>query len=117
MKKVLAILLVLAMILPTCIMASAAEDKVEIKPFYMINTDRNVEEDEDNIFPKIFFWSQVSDKYVSEDSIKVSVPGVGGTTPKEIAANLKTAFDKFPDGARYLRFGAVGAALKVLVED
>ena len=117
MKKVLAILLVLAMILPTCIMASAAEEKVEIRPFYMINTDRNVEEDEDNIFPKVFFWSQVSDKYVTEDSIKVSVPGVGGSTPKEIAANLKPVFDEYPDGARYLRFGAVGAALKVLLED
>ena len=106
MKKILAILLVLAMILPTCIMASAAEEKVEIRPFYMVNTDRNVVEDEDNIFPKVFFWSQVSEKYVSEDSIKVSVPGVGGTTPKEIAANLKTVFDETPEGARYLRFGS-----------
>ena len=117
MKKIFAILLILAMVLPMCVMTNAAESEVGIKPFYLVNTDRNVEEDEDNIYPKIFFWSQASDKYVTEDSIRVSVPGVGGSTPKEIAENLKPVFDNYPDGTRYLRFGSLGAALKVLLED
>ena len=117
MKKLIAILLVLVMVLPMCFVTNAAGEDVGVRPFYLINTDRNVEEDEDNIYPKIFFWSQTSDKYVTEDSIKVSVPGVGGTTPKEIAENLKPVFDEYPDGTRYLRFGSVGSALKVLVED
>ena len=117
MKKIFAILLILVMVLPMCFVASAEGENVGIRPFYMLNTDRNVVEDEDNIFPKIFFWSQTSDKYVTEDGIKVSVPGVGGSTPKEVAANLKVVFDAYPEGARYLRFGSVGSALKVLLED
>ena len=117
MKKILAILLILAMALPMCFVANAEGEKVGIRPFYMINTDRNVEEDEDNIYPKIFFWSQASDKYITEDSIKVSVPGVGGNTPKEVAENLKPVFDAYPEGARYIRFGSLGAALRTLVED
>ena len=100
-----------------CFVANAEGEKVGIKPFYLINTDRNVEEDEDNIYPKIFFWSYSSDKYVTEDSIRVSVPGVGGSTPKEVAEKLKPVFDAYPDGARYIRFGSVGAALRTLVED
>ena len=117
MKKILAILLILAMALPMCFVANAEGEKVGIKPFYLINTDRNVEEDEDNIYPKIFFWSQSSDKYVTEDSIRVSVPGVGGSTPKEVAEKLKPVFDAYPNGARYIRFGSAGAALRTLVED
>ena len=117
MKKILAILLILAMTLPMCFVANAEGEDVGIRPFYLVNTDRNVEEDEDNIFPKIFFWSQSSDKYVTEDSIRVSAVDVGGSTPKEIAEKLKPIFDKYPDGTRYLRFGSLGSALKVLLED
>ncbi len=120
MKKILAILLVLAMVLPMCIAVGAEETSdVGIKPFYMLNYDREVEDgfDFDNIYPKIFFWSRASDDYVTEDSIKVSVPGVGGSTPKAVAENLKKIYDEFPEGARYLRFGAVGAALRQLLED
>ena len=84
------------MALPMCFVANAEGEKVGIKPFYLINTDRNVEEDEDNIYPKIFFWSYSSDKYVTEDSIRVSVPGVGGSTPKEVAEKLKPVFDAYP---------------------
>ena len=120
MKRVLTFLLTLAMVLPMCLAVGAEETAdVEIKPFYMLNYDREVEDgfDFDNIYPKIFFWSRDSEDYVTEESIKVSVPGVGGSTPKEVAEKLKVVYDEFPERTRYLRFGAVGSALRTLVED
>ena len=39
MKKILAILLTLAMVLPLCVGVTAAESKAEVKPFVMVNTE------------------------------------------------------------------------------
>ncbi len=117
MKRLLAILLVLAMVLPMCFVANAAESDVDIKPFRITNS-MDLGTNFDNFYPKIFFWSRVgSEDYVTDDSIRVSVPGVGGSGPKEIAENLKPVFDEYPDGMRSLRFGAVRAALVTLLED
>jgi hypothetical protein len=101
MKKILAILLVIAMLLPMCftVTAEGASD-VEIKPF---NISTSLKEGFDNIWPKIHFWTRVSEDYVTEDSIKISAMDVGGKTPKEVAENLKPVFDAYPDGMRYIR--------------
>ena len=105
------------MVLPMCLVANAADTNVEIKPFRITNS-MDLQTDYDNFWPKIFFWSRVgSEEYVDEDSIKVSVPGVGGSNPKAIAENLKEVFDEYPDGMRSLRFGAARAALVTLLED
>ena len=116
MKKIIALILVLTMVLPMCINATAtsAESNVEIKPF---NISTSLQEGFDNIWPKIHFWSRANDQYVSEDGIKVSVPGVGGSTPKEVAENLKPIFDEYPDGMRYIRFTSFRSALLTLIED
>ena len=115
MKKLLAIFLVLAMVLPMCVVTNAAEADVEIKPF---NISTSLKEGFDNIWPKIHFWSRASEDYVTEDSIKVSaMNGVGGKTPKEVAENLKPIFDEYPDGMRYIRFTAFRAALFAMIED
>ena len=117
MKRLLAIFLVLTMVLPLCVVTNAAESDVGIKPFRITNS-MDLETDYDNFYPKIFFWSRVgSEDYVTENSIKVSVPGVGGSNPKEIAENLKEVFDEYPDGMRSLRFGATRAAFVTLLED
>ena len=115
MKKILAMLLVIAMLLPMCFTVTAADSSnVEIKPF---NISTSLKEGFDNIWPKIHFWSRENDKYVTEDSIIVSAVDVGGSTPKEVAENLKPIFDKYPDGMRYIRFTSFRAALFVLLED
>ena len=115
MKKLLAILLVFTMVLPMCVGVTAAgASDVEIKPF---NISTSLQEGFDNIWPKIHFWSRASEDYVSEDGIRVSVPDVGGKTPKEIAEKLKPVFDAYPDGMRYIRFSAFRAALLALLED
>ena len=113
MKKILAILLVLAMVLPMCVFTHAADSNVEIKPFYMSNSL----DEFDNIIPKVHFWSDDSEKYVTEDHLKVSAMGVGGSTPQEIAENLKPIFDAYPDGLRWIRFSSFRAALLTLKED
>ena len=116
MKKILAMLLILAMVLPMCIgvTATSAESNVEIKPF---NISTSLKEGFDNIWPKIHFWSRANDEYVTEDSIRVSAVGVGGSTPKEVAEKLKPVFDAYPDGMRYIRFSSFRAALLALLED
>ena len=114
MKKLIAMLLILAMVLPMCFTATAADPKVEIKPF---NISTSLKEGFDNIWPKIHFWSRASEDYVTEDGIRVSVPGVGGSTPKEVAENLKPIFDEYPDGMRYIRFTSFRSALLTLLED
>ena len=113
MKKALAILLILAMVLPMCFVVNAAETDVEIKPFYMSNSL----DEFDNIIPKIHFWSDDTEKYVTEDGIIVSAIGLSAKTPKDIAAKLKPVFDKYPDGLRWIRFSSFRAALLTLKED
>ena len=115
MKKILAMLLILAMVLPMCVGVTAAgASDVEIKPFHI---SASMKEGFDNIWPRINFWSRANEQYVTEDSIKVSAVNVGGSTPKEVAENLKPIFDQYPDGMRYIGFSAFRAALLTLVED
>ena len=118
MKKILAILLALAMIVPLCIVTNAADNKVEIKP-YMITNSEDVGTDYHNFWPKILFWTKTGDEnYVSEDGMKVSaMNGVGGSNPKEVAENLKPVFDEYPDGMRYIRMMSLRAAMVTMLED
>ena len=116
MKRVIAIFLCAMMIFPLCVFSNAAENDGAIKPFRISNS-ADLDTDFDNFYPKIHFWSRASDEYVSDDSITVSAPGVGGKTATEIAENLKPVFDAYPDGMRYLRFTALRAAMVYHLED
>ena len=113
MKKLLAILLVLTMVLPLCVVTNAADANVEIRPFYMSNAQNEF----DNIIPKVHFWSDDNEKYVTEDGLIVSAVGLSAKTPKEIAAKLKPVFDQYPEGYRWIRFSSFRAALLTLMED
>ena len=113
MKKLLAILLVLTMVLPMCVVTNAADAKVEIRPFYLSNAQNEF----DNIIPKVHFWSDDNEKYVTEDGLIVSAVGLSAKEPKDIAAKLKPVFDKCPEGYRWIRFSSFRAALLTLLED
>ena len=113
MKKLLAVLLVLTMVLPLCLVTNAADSNVEIKPFYL----SNAQDEFDNIIPKIHFWSDDTEKYVTEDSLIVSAVGLSAKTPEEIAAKLKPIFDEYPEGTRFISFSSFRAALMNLKED
>ena len=118
MKKLLAILLMLALMLPMCVVTNAAETKVtatgEKKPFIISNSvDIGVQSE--HFYPKVTFWC--TESYVTETSTKVSVPVVGGKTTEEIAANMKAYFADFPEGTRYIRDLSMRVTLETLVED
>ena len=115
MKRFLAILLALTMVLPMCVFANAADEKVTAKPFVMTNSEI-LDADYDNYYGKIQFWSRNSDEYMSDDSMIVSVPGHGNEI-KKIAENLKNTFDEYPEGTRYLRYTAFRPVLLRHQED
>lgn len=108
MKKIFAILLVIALLLPVGIVPQVSA--AETKPFYLVNwkekaVDDITYEEYSNIFYMPFFYSNA--KWVTEDSIKVS-----WGTPQE----LKELFDTFPEGARYINLSALSTAIEVLAE-
>ena len=118
MRKLMAILLIVAMVLPLCFTTNAAESKTEIRPF-MITNSEDLGTEYHNFWPKVLFWTKTGDEnYVSEDGMKVSaMNGVGGSNPKEVAENLKEVFDAYPDGMRYIRMMSIRAAMVTLLED
>ena len=118
MKKLLAILLIITMVLPLCVFTNAAETQVEIKPYVITNTE-DLGTNYDNFYGKVLFWTKTGDEsYVSETGMRVSaMNGVGGANPKEVAENLKPVFDEFPEGTRYIRMMSLRAAMITLLED
>lgn len=116
MKKLLAILLVLTMVLPMCLVTNAAGTNVEKKPF-MITNSEDLGTDFDNFWPKIMLWSRASDEYVSENHLKIDIDGLVTESPVEAAERLKVAFEGYPDGMRFIRLFAMRPALVHLLDD
>jgi hypothetical protein len=114
MKKLFAIVMALALMLPMCIGTNAAEATGEKKPFIISNSvDIGVQSE--HFYPKVTFWC--TESYVTETSTKVTVPVVGGKTTEEIAANMKAYFADFPEGTRYIRDLSMRITLETLVQD
>ncbi len=104
MKKLFAILLVLAMLIPMGLVAQA-EEPVK-KTFSLVNwEDVGIEEYDSfkNVYYTPYFWTN-GDKLTSTGQYTVSCPTVGGSTIEQMAANLKELFDTYPEGARYVNF-------------
>ena len=104
MKKLLAIFLILAMLIPMGISVQA--DNTAKKPFTLVNWEESgvgLYDTYENVFHTPYFWTN-GDKLQSTGVYTVSCPQVGGGTPEAIAKNLKELFDKYPDGARYVNF-------------
>lgn len=123
MKKLLAILLVIAMLVPFAITAQAAE--VEKKPFYLVNwgdfsdADEDVTKDFTNTFYMPYIWFS-SDKLKKGETYafasKIGGSGTGAEGAKIIAASCKEWFDenKIPEGARYINFTLPATAINNL---
>jgi len=82
MKKYLALLLVLATLIP---FAVAAKADVASQPFYLFNWEEVQEDKYNNIFTAPF-WDDAS-------------------TPKELALKTYALFQTRPEGARHIQFG------------
>jgi len=103
MKRLFAILLCFAMLLPMGTIAQAEE--VAKKPFSLVNwEDSGISEygAYENVYYTPYFWTNKEN--VIKGVYKVSCPSLGGSTIPEMAAALKAKFDTYPEGARYVNF-------------
>ena len=110
MKKLFAVLLALALLLPMGLGTVANAEEVEKKGFYVVNWSAPLEE-KTNIYTSPYFWSNSSK--VAAGEAHVSMPHVSGTggTIEGMAAALKEIFDSYPEGARYFTFCLVHDAM------
>jgi len=100
MKKLFALLLVLAMLIPMGMVATAESttETPTVVPFTLTNWSGVKEGKYDNVFGAPFFW-------VGESTYpRISWSG-GGSTPASLAKAVKELFDGRPEGARYIHFG------------
>ena len=111
MKKLLAILLVLVTVLPMCVVANAAGTADETQPFYMLNWEGKYTEDFQYVYDLPAFYTSRKDGMT-----ELRVSCFGTSDPQLLAGELKEAFDKRPEGARYLNFRSVGAAIASTTE-
>ncbi len=127
MKKLFAILLIIAMLVPLGLTAQA--ESVEKKGFYLVNwggltnADEDVVEDFTNTFymPYIWFDSGKLKKgvtYAYANSPEIESFGTGVEGAKVIAASIKEWFDEnnIPKGARYINFTLPATAINHLNE-
>ena len=112
MKKLLVILLVVAMLIPMGLVANA-EGTGEKKGFYLVNWS-TVDGDYSNVYKMPYFWSNASQ--IKAGDANVTCADLGGSSIPVIAANVKAYFDKVPEGARFINFCMPHDAVHQLAE-
>lgn len=110
MKKILAIVLILALLIPMGAVAQAEE--ADVKPFYMIQWS-GFESDLTYNWAMPYFWANSGNM----DTPLESIAWNNEYDISKIAQNLKELFDTYPDGTRYINYNLVGTAFDVLAED
>ena len=103
MKKLLALFLALAMLLPFALPVNAEGTEVKEEPFVMINFADLAEGKFDNVFSAPFFWTS--------ESVGLNISW-GTRNISELAQKVKTLFDSRIEGARYIRFSPPHVYLK-----
>ena len=110
MKKLFAVLLVLALLLPMGIVAHAEE--AETKPFYM-TTWSSFESDLDNVYYMPFFWGKPSSFEENEmPSVSWGVSDIAA-----LAEKTKEEFDARPEGSRHINLSMANTAFHELGVD
>ena len=97
MKKVLSILLILAMILPMSIFVQADTEQAQSKPFYLVNWGGH-ETQFPNLYDLPFFWAYG----LTPDATEGKISWSNESDISKLAQNLKTTFDAQPEGTRYI---------------
>ena len=115
MKKIFAILLIIAMLLPMGIGARAETQKAEEKGFYMTNWG-GYETQYDNVYDLPFFW--VNSGTLKSGNVLGCVWWGGADSYKisTIAKALKKKFDAQPEGTRYINFCLAANAIQSMAE-
>ena len=109
MKRILAVLLTLVMLLPMCLVVQAEE--AATKPFFTANWEK-VDEEYSNVYYMPWFWSNANT--VKKGQAHISW---GTSIIKDLALKTKEYFDAVPAGARYINFNLPHAAHHNLNED
>lgn len=111
MKKMMAIFLVLVMVLPMCVIGSAAEVPAGTQPFYCLNWDSGFTEEFNYVYGMPFFYTS------SKKAEDYTISCYGSTDPETIAERMKEDFDSRPAGTRYMKFLSPGVLIKFESED
>ncbi len=111
MKKLFAILLVLAMLVPMATVVQAAET-AETKPFYLVNWS-DFDSELTNVYPMPYFWAYG----LQPGDTEARIAWNNETSITKLAKNLKARFDAQPEGTRYINFCLPSTAFHDLVED
>ena len=106
MKKLLIMLLVVAMLLPVGICAQAETQQAEVKPFVMTNMGGTDDEFYDYIYSQPCTYTYKMN--ASTTQARVSFRGTENI--QEMAAKMKEDFDARPEGARYFQYDTVNVA-------
>lgn len=110
MKKILAFIMILALLIPMGTIAHAEE--AEVKPFYIIQWSNFKSELSYNWYMP-YFWANSGRMNQPLESIAWN----NEYDISKMAKNLKELFDTYPDGTRYINYNLVGTAFDVLQED
>ena len=112
MKRLFAIIMVIALLLPMGMVSHAAE--AEVKPFYLAQW-MDFDGDYSNVYWMAYLWT---DSEGLNDPLTCNVWNWNGVRDiPSIAQTAKEKFDAFPDGARYINFCMVQTVFHALVED
>lgn len=115
MKKFLAVLLVLVMVLPMCFVAEAGELDPNTKPFYFVNWSSVDKYNLGNSYDAFMLWCRPPSK--GTESLYMSAMNATATEegPIGIAEAMYLKMANYPEGTRYLYIPS--AALSHLAED
>lgn len=111
MKKLLAILLVLVMVLPMCVMTNAAKVPEGTQPYFCLNWDSDFTEEFDYVYDMPFFYTS------SKKAEDYTISCYGSKDPEVIAERMKEDFDTRPAGSRYMKFLSPGVLIKYESEE
>ena len=112
MKKLLAILLVSAMVLSMCIVTQAGDIPEGTKPFYMLNWDSNFATNFVNIYDMPIFQTTSN-----KDRIELEISCYGEKNVTTIAKLIKEDFEIRPAGTRFIKFEAVNVVIRDMAQD
>lgn len=115
MKKILAMLLVLVMVLPMCFVAQAGEVDPNTRPFYFCNWSSVEDYNFGNTYNMYMLWCRTPQK--GAESLYMSAMTTSGVDPTPVghAEGMYKKFESYPEGARYLYIPA--DPLRALAED
>ena len=125
MKKLIAFVMILAMILPMCIVSYAEGETVTQKPFYVTywhSSPAGETSVGEYCYAMPYFWCYPIKEGDEQLKILTRINSTGGSTggstdPIKGAALLKDLLDTYPEGTRYMNFSPVPTAFKALAED